>query len=347
MVEMLASSYDVLLLDLDGVLYAGASAVPHAARALREVRAELGVKVAFVTNNASRTPAAVVEKLRTVGVDAVEADVVTSAQAGAALLAERLPTGSAVLVVGGEGLRQAVADRGFEIVSAAAAEPAAVIQGFSPDVDWRCLAEATFAVRAGATFVATNTDRTIPTDGGIGPGNGLLVGVVEQATGVRALVAGKPQTPLMVESLRRTGATRPLVVGDRLDTDIAGANAAGLPSLLVLTGVSGLADVLTAVPAERPTFIGADLRALAWPGCPTAIDERVDPGADHGTDSGSGAVGGSANEGPDATRAPISGDFEVQSWTRRVAAAARSCWDDPRSEVDQIVEELEAARPAL
>lgn len=257
----LLDGYDTLLLDLDGVVYAGSGAIEHAVTALTSSRG-YGARLAFVTNNASRTPESIAGHIADLGLPVSPDEVVTSAQAGARMLAEQVPTGSRVLVVGGEGLRREVADRGFALVDSASADPAAVIQGFSPEVGWRQLAQATFAVRAGAAFFATNTDRTIPTADGIGPGNGLLVGVVTQATGVAPQVAGKPEVPLMAESLERTGARRALVVGDRLDTDIEGANNVGLPSLLVLTGVSTLLDLAQAPPSQRPTFLGADLRAL-------------------------------------------------------------------------------------
>lgn len=265
----LLSQHDALLLDLDGVVYAGASALPHAVAALESARHE-GVHLAFVTNNASRTPGQVARMLTEMGVPAEPRDVVTSAQAAARVLAEILPSRSRVLVVGGEGLTEAVSERGFEVVDSAAANPQAVAQGFSPDVGWRQLAEATYALHAGALYVASNTDLTIPTAQGIGPGNGLLVHAVRTASGVVPIVAGKPETPLMAESVERVAARRPLVVGDRLDTDIAGANRADIPSLLVLTGVTDVRGLLAAKGEERPTFVGLDLRALARPGMPVA-----------------------------------------------------------------------------
>lgn len=275
----LLEAHDALLLDLDGVVYAGTSAIPHAVAALERARQD-GVHLAFVTNNASRTPMQVAAMLSGMGVSAQPHDVVTSAQAAARVLAEIVPVGAKVLVVGGEGLSQAVAERGFEVVDSAEANPQAVAQGFSPDVGWRQLAEATFAIRAGAIFVASNTDLTIPTARGIGPGNGLLVRAVRTASGVEPVVAGKPETPLMAESVERVAAQRPLVVGDRLDTDIAGANRAGIPSLLVLTGVTDVRGLLAARAAERPTFLGHDLRALARPGISAAgpAVEPTDPG---------------------------------------------------------------------
>jgi glycerol-1-phosphatase len=199
--------------------------------------------------------------LRELGVPAAEEDVVTSAQAAATMLAARVPVGSRVLVVGGEGLVVAVRERGLEPVHQAGDGVAAVVQGFAPEVGWRLLAEGTYAVAAGLPWVATNMDATVPTPGGRAPGNGLLVGVVASAAGRSPdAVAGKPETPLHDESVRRTGALTPLVVGDRLDTDIEGANRADVPSLLVLTGVSGPVDLVTARPELRPTYLARDLR---------------------------------------------------------------------------------------
>jgi HAD superfamily hydrolase (TIGR01450 family) len=225
------------------------------------------MRMAFVTNNASRTPTAVVEHLARVGVPATEAEVATAAQAAATLLTTLVAPGVRVLVTGGEGLRVAVAERGFEVVAAAADAPAAVVQGYAPALAYDDLAETALAVRAGAVWVASNLDATIPTPRGLLPGNGALVALVATAAGRRPdAVAGKPEPALHDEAVRRSGARRPLVVGDRLDTDVAGAVRAGCDSLLVLTGVSTEADLAAA--AARPTYVGADLRALLEPGRP-------------------------------------------------------------------------------
>ncbi|BEP15985.1 HAD hydrolase-like protein [Acidothermaceae bacterium B102] len=267
----LAARYDVALLDLDGVVYRGADPVPGAPQALSAARAA-GMRLAFVTNNASRPPEAVAHHLVELGVDARPDEVVTSAQAASAMLVDLIGPGGLVLVVGGVGLRTAVAEVGLVAVPSYDAVPApqAVIQGFSPDLQYEDLVQATFAVAAGATWVATNTDTTIPTSRGLQPGNGTLVAAVAAATGQRPLVAGKPERALVDEAVRRSGATRPLCVGDRLDTDIEGAVRAGLDSLLVLTGVSSLADLLAAPPERRPTYFAADLTALATSPVPLA-----------------------------------------------------------------------------
>jgi HAD superfamily hydrolase (TIGR01450 family) len=223
------------------------------------------MRLAYVTNNASRTPAAIAALLTGFGVPATAADVVTSAQAAARMLAERLPPGAPVLVVGGSGLRMALRERGLRPVSTAADHPRAVVQGYSPDLTYSLLEQGGLAVAAGALFVASNADRTLPTRSGSQPGNGAFIQVIATATGVRPLVAGKPEPPLQNESVLRTGAKHPLVVGDRLDTDVEGANRVGLDSLLVLTGVTSPAEAILAPPAQRPTYLAQDLAGLLEP----------------------------------------------------------------------------------
>ncbi|SDK47812.1 Haloacid Dehalogenase Superfamily Class (subfamily) IIA [Nonomuraea maritima] len=261
---MLIDGYDTLLLDLDGVVYLGAHPVPGAPAALERAQRH-GVRLAYVTNNASRTPAAIAAHLRELGAPASASDVVTSAQAAARVVAEHVPPGANVLVVGGSGLRFALRDQGLRPISVAAESPAAVVQGFAPGLSYGLLAEGALAVRAGALFVASNRDSTLPTGRGEQPGNGALVRVIAAATGVEPIYAGKPDPPLHRESVIRTGARRPLVVGDRLDTDIEGAFNAGVESLLVLTGVATPVEVLTAEPRHRPPYIGDDLEALLQP----------------------------------------------------------------------------------
>ena len=264
MPETLAEAYDVLLFDLDGVVYIGGTAIPGAPAALRGAQ-QAGAHVAYVTNNASRTPAAVAALLAGMGAPVTEADVVTSAQAAARLLADRLPPKSRVLVIGATALSLAVRERGLVPVWTASDQPAAVVQGFGPGIDYGRLAEGGIAVGAGALFVATNADSTIPTARGTAPGNGSLLQVIEHATGTAPLVAGKPEPPLHRESVIRTGARHPLVIGDRLDTDIEAAYHAGTDSLLVLTGVDNPRTVTLAPPHRRPTYIAETLDALLQP----------------------------------------------------------------------------------
>jgi glycerol 3-phosphatase-2 len=261
----LAEAYDVGVLDLDGVVYVGHDPVPGAAGALAKARAS-GMRLAFATNNASRTPGATAALLVEVGVPATAEDVVTSAQAAARLLAERFPPGANVLVVGGMGLRQALRGAGLRPVSTASERPVAVVQGYAPGIAYDLMSEGCLAVAAGALFVASNGDTTIPGRGGtIRPGNGALVQVIRAATNVDPIVTGKPELPLHRETILRTGAERPLVVGDRLDTDIEGAHNGGADSLLVLTGVTDARALLAAPPQHRPTYVAQDLNGLLTP----------------------------------------------------------------------------------
>ncbi|MFB7273832.1 HAD hydrolase-like protein [Streptomyces sp. NPDC056244] len=258
----LYKAYDTALLDLDGVVYAGGDAIAHAAESLRTAR-DGGMHLAYVTNNALRTPETVAAHLTELGAPAGPGDVITSAQAVSRLIAEQLPAGSRVLVIGGEGLRVALRERGLVPVESADDDPAAVAQGYGgPELPWGRFAEACYAINRGLPWFASNTDLTIPSARGIAPGNGAAVEVVRIATGAEPQVAGKPLPPMHRETILRTGARRALVVGDRLDTDIEGAFNGGVDSLLVLTGVTDAARLLAAVPIHRPTYVDADLRGL-------------------------------------------------------------------------------------
>jgi HAD superfamily hydrolase (TIGR01450 family) len=260
------------------VVVLGDQLVAGAPEALAGARRS-GLPVAFVTNNAAREPAAVVDRLRAIGAEATVDEVVTAAQAAAARLAATLPAAAPVLVVGGPALHTAVRGCGLVEVTSAADGPVAVVQGWGPDVGWRDLAEATLAVRAGARWVATNLDRTLPTSRGALPGSGALVAAVVTAVGREPdEVVGKPGAALFDLARACLGSPeRPLMVGDRLDTDIAGAAAAGIPGLLVLTGVCGPHDLLAAGPAARPSYLGADLGAL------TAVHPAVEVAGDAAT----------------------------------------------------------------
>ncbi|MEV7419108.1 HAD hydrolase-like protein [Streptomyces sp. NPDC089919] len=261
--QSLHTAYDTALLDLDGVVYAGGLAIAHAVSSLAAARAD-GMHLAYVTNNALRTPDAVAEHLTELGIPTAAGEVITSAQAVARLIADEVPAGSKVLVIGGEGLRVALRERGLvPVESADESGLAAVVQGYGgPDLAWGRFAEASYAIARGVPWFASNTDLTIPSARGIAPGNGAAVEVVRIATGAEPRVAGKPLPPMHRETILRTGAERPLVVGDRLDTDIEGAFNGGVDSLLVLTGVTDAALLLTAEPKYRPTYVDADLRGM-------------------------------------------------------------------------------------
>ncbi|MBC9715246.1 HAD hydrolase-like protein [Streptomyces sp. TRM66268-LWL] len=258
----LSAAYDTALLDLDGVVYAGGAAITHAVESLLTAR-EGGMRLAYVTNNALRPPEVVAEHITELGVPTEASEVINSAQAVARLIAEQHPEGSKVLVIGGEGLRIALRERGLVPVESAEDEPAAVVQGYGgPDLQWSRFAEASYAIARGVPWYASNTDLTIPSGRGIAPGNGAAVEVVRIATGAEPQVAGKPLPPMHRETILRTGAEHPLVVGDRLDTDIEGAYNGQVDSLLVLTGVTDGAQLLAARPEHRPTYVDADLRGM-------------------------------------------------------------------------------------
>ncbi|WOF21973.1 HAD-IIA family hydrolase [Microbacterium betulae] len=260
---------DVVLADLDGVVYAGPGALPHAVESLNRAVDE-GRRLGFITNNASRTDASVAAHLSDLGIPTRADDVVTSPQAAMSLLADRIPAGSTVLVVGGEGLVVEVEKAGFVVTRSADDAPAAVVQGFAPEVGWTQLAEAAFALavpeeEGGIPWIATNTDWTIPQARGIAPGNGTLVSAVHTAVGRLATVAGKPEAPIFHAAVARFGAQKPLFLGDRLDTDIMGAQAAGIDSAIVLTGIDRPKHILAAPSHSRPTYILSDLRELFEP----------------------------------------------------------------------------------
>jgi glycerol 3-phosphatase-2 len=324
--------YDAALLDLDGVVYLGGAAVQGAPEALARARHQ-GMRLAFVTNNASRSPSAIAAQLNQLGVPADAAEVVTSAQAAARLLAERLPAGSPVLVVGGIGLRIALRERGLRPVSTALDQPAAVVQGYGPGIGYQLLAEGALAVRAGAWFVASNADVTLPTGRGLQPGNGSLIQVIATATGQQPVVAGKPEPPLHAEAVERSRAQRPLVVGDRLDTDIEGAVRVGADSMLVLTGVTQPADAVLAPPHRRPTYLAHDLSGLLEPQPAVAAD------GDEYRCGGWTARLGHGDEGQ-AARIEIDGHGAAIDGLRALCAAAWSaeavCAESVQSAVGQL-----------
>ena len=257
---MLAERYDCILFDLDGVLYRGEDAVPSAPPTLAELRRR-GVRPVFLTNNSSRTPLQVAEKLRGIGIEAEPGEVVTSALATAELLAER--GGGRAFVIGQDGVREALSDAGIAILDGDPEEADLVVVGYDGGATYGSLKRASLLVQRGARLVATNADGSYPAADGLWPGAGALLAVITTTTGAEPEIVGKPFAPLFEAGRRRGGGGRPLVVGDRLDTDIEGAARLGWDSMLVLTGVSGREDV------ERlgivPTVIAEDVSALLEP----------------------------------------------------------------------------------
>jgi glycerol 3-phosphatase-2 len=320
----LVREFDTVLFDLDGVIYVGAHAVPHAVVVVSDLHRR-NVRCAYVTNNAFRTPREVAEHLTDLGFVTGVDEVITSPQAAVPLLKNFVPDGSRVLVIGGVGISHILNEAGYIPVTTLDQHPVAVIQGYSPDLSWRDLAEASYAVAAGLPWIATNPDLTFPTPRGIAPGNGSMVRVVSLATG-RApdAIAGKPEPPLLREALVRTGARAALMVGDRLDTDIAAGRRVGIPSLLVLTGVTTLRELLEAGDEERPDFVGRDLRVLLKAYTPAVPDE-------------SGVSCGGARAWVQDRELRVEGvDFE-----EALRAAAKVAWGSPGLDLEPALEMLD------
>lgn len=260
----LVDAYDAALFDLDGVVYLGPHAIEGVPEALEALRG-IGTRIGFVTNNAARTPATVAVHLRELGIAADEADVVNSTQATLRMLAADLPAGAPLLVVGTDALASQLRGAGFAPVHSLADDPVAVVQGYHPDVDWKLLELGAIAIQRGAAWYATNPDLTRPTERGIVPGCGAQVSVIRACVDVDPRIAGKPFRPLLDETVLRLGARRPVFVGDRIDTDIMGANAVGMDSLFVFTGAHGKRDLAGAPPEGRPTHIAWDVAGLLTP----------------------------------------------------------------------------------
>jgi len=322
-VKTIAQQYDCLLIDLDGTVYRGAAPTNGAVQSLDEVHS----RKLYITNNASRSPDEVAAHLRELGFTVTGEDVVTSAQSAAHLLAGELAPDSRVLIVGTDALANEIAAVGLRPVRRYDDDPVAVVQGLSMTMGWPDLAEAALAIRAGALWVATNVDATLPTERGLVPGNGAFVAALRAATGAEPLVAGKPAPRLMQDAVARGHSRAALVIGDRLDTDIAGANAAKLPSLMVLTGVGTARDAVYADPARRPTYIGHDLRSLHQHGELLAIGPQpgwhVDIGDEAVTVSGSGA---DDSDGLSIVRAVASAVWGAQLDWRPVRIEAADDW---------------------
>jgi glycerol-1-phosphatase len=334
-VKSIAQEYDCLLIDLDGTVFRGHRPTDGAVQTLDEVHS----RKLFVTNNASRSADEVAAHLRDLGFTADADDVVTSAQSAAHLLSDELPPDSAVLIVGTDSLANEIAAVGLRPVRSYDDNPVAVVQGLSMTIGWPDLAEAALAIRAGALWVAANVDPTLPTERGLLPGNGSLVAALRAATGAEPKVAGKPAPTLLNDAVARGDYRAPLVIGDRLDTDIEGANAAKFPSLMVLTGVSTARDAVYAEPAQRPTYIGHDLRALLQDSNLLAVG----PQAGWAVEVGDGGVTVGANGAFEDD-----GDGDGLSIVRAVASAVWGAqWSDFQGPPVRIRATDDRARDAL
>ncbi len=256
----LAETHDLLMFDLDGVVHINGRAIQGVAEHIHRLRTR-GAHVAFVTNNASRTPVQVAEAMARAGVPAETTEIVTSAQAAARILVEAHGVGAKVVLLGGEGLKEALLEEGL-VPDSDPQGAVAVVSGYGPDVRWKDVMRVAALVRDGLPYVGCNGDLTTPMPYGLAPGHGALAGVIGRFAGVEPVIAGKPERSLMEETVRRVGGQRALMVGDRLDTDIAGAHAIGASSLLVLTGVTQLMELAAATPGRRPMYISPDTSGL-------------------------------------------------------------------------------------
>ncbi len=327
----LIDTYDAVFFDLDGVIYLGPLAVEGATTALGELQ-ELGMKVMFVTNNAARSAQVVIDQLTSLGFHADQANVLTSAQVAVTHIARELPAGAKILVSGSASLAELVEQAGFLPVQTAAELPDAVLQGYDPAMTWPRLDEAALAIQAGARWYATNDDASRPTERGLVPGAGGAIAAVAGTVGGQPTIFGKPFRPMLAEAVRRTGAVRPIFVGDRIDTDIVGAANADLDSLMVFTGAHGKADLVTTVPGERPTHIGADVRALLEP----VRSVEIEPGRA----SCRGQVAETAEGRVRLRSVPTSLEDQFDAlW-----AITQLVWDDPSLDCAEALTGLELVR---
>lgn len=323
----LAGRYQALLFDCDGVLYLGEDVVPAAPAAVARIRAT-GCAVAFVTNNSSVAPAAVAARLARLGVPADAGEVTTSAQAAVAMLGgpEKL-TGVQVLVVGGDGLRAELAAAGAVVLDPADDWRAAstVVVGFTRTLTYDQLRRATLAIGAGARFVGTNPDLTLPTPDGPWPGAGATLALLAAATGRQPEVAGKPEAPMLTTAAAAAGPGPYLMVGDRADTDLDGAARLGWDTALVLTGVTGPAQLLNL--AHPPTFVLRDVGGLTAPVPPVirAPDPAERPAARELLTAGPLGGAPTAAADPAGSLVAVTDDGQLTgavAWTRRGAATA-------------------------
>ena len=324
----LIDAYDAAFFDLDGVIYLGPLAVEGSTGALDGLR-DLGKLVMFVTNNAARSAQVVIDQLNSLGFHADDHNVLTSAQVAVTHIAGELPAGAKVLVSGSASLADLIEEAGLVPVQTAADDPAAVVQGYDPAMTWPRLDEAALAIQAGARWYATNDDASRPTERGLVPGAGGAIAVIAGTVGGQPTIFGKPFRPMLAEAVRRTGATRPIFVGDRIDTDIVGAANAGMDSLMVFTGAHGKADLVATGPGERPTHIGADVRALLEP--PRTVEVKP-TWADCGGQVASAEAGAVRLES-----VPTTLDAQLDAlW-----AITQLVWDDPALDCTAALASLE------
>jgi 4-nitrophenyl phosphatase len=259
---MIPSNIKALILDMDGVVWKADAPIGNLPEIFSRIR-ERGLKFVFATNNGTRTPEEYRQKLSKLGVEVDSAQVVTSALAVAHMLSQKYPKGTKIFMIGGPGVREALEAKEFELLSTEnAREAEAFVMGIDRNINFEKISEATLLVHAGIPFYATNTDRTFPTPRGEIPGAGAWLSVITYATGIEPIVAGKPLPFMMELSLEILGTTKEetLIVGDRLETDIAAGQAVGCPTAAVLSGVSSKEQVDAWMPS--PTIIAENLSEL-------------------------------------------------------------------------------------
>lgn len=268
--QPIEQAYGLALLDLDGVVYRGKNPVNHASESITKAQ-NAGMTVEYTTNNSSRYQQTVADQLNGFGLDVKPWQIITSSVVAARMVARAVPKGAKVFMVGAGHLREELEKQGLVIVDRVEDDPAAVVQGWYPEVTWQELANAAYAIERGARYFVTNRDLTIPRELGIAPGCGSLIRAVITATGVEPVAsAGKPESAMYDEArllASHDGTTlvpkdRCLAIGDRLDTDIEAGNRGGYDSLVVLTGVADPKQLMLAQPHLRPTYISRDLRDL-------------------------------------------------------------------------------------
>lgn len=322
----LATTYDALLLDLDGTIWEGGRPIAYAVDAVNDS----GLPAVYVTNNASKAPATVAQQLSSMGLPTSPDNVMTSAQAAVLMAQEICEPGAKVLVLGTTSFKELAAQAGFQVVDSADDHPVAVLHGHNPETGWAQLSEAALSIRQGATYLASNLDTTLPMERGPHVGNGSMVAAVVSATGVRPRSAGKPEPEMFRLCAEKIGSRAPLAVGDRLDTDIAGGLAAGMDTLQVITGVSGHRDILNAPVSQRTTLVADDMRALF-----SERDEMLP-----------GAQGGFTAQ-LDGTTLTIDGGAADSTSIQAFRTALAEVWQQEDAQVTEIVAVSEAARQAV
>jgi len=259
---MIRERFDGLVCDLDGVIYRGDRAIGGAADAIDSLRAA-GVRVLYCTNNSRSTIEQYIERLAGFGLKVTPDEIITSAVVTADVLQDRGFSGKTAIVVGGDGIKKALSDVCISVKEDPAVDKAdLVVVGWDPTFDYGAMKRAADAVRSGAAFIATNDDAAFPAPDGLWPGAGAILASIETASGGKAEVMGKPRAPMLdAVAVRLEGCKSVAVIGDRPETDLAGAPERGWTTILVLSGVTRREDVEALTP--RPDLVLDSIADLA------------------------------------------------------------------------------------